>query len=67
MTFKETKFVRQETFEKAFPLEEESLLKNGDRKKGDNNDQDATKKQMVPFSKLVSRLERWDFLKTDKN
>ena len=65
MTFKETKFVRQETFEKAFPLEEESLLKNGDRKKGDSND--ATKKQMVPFSKLVSRLERWDLLKTDKN
>ena len=56
MTFKETKFVRQETFEKAFPLEEESLLKNGDRKKVDSND--ATKKQMVPFSKLVSRLER---------
>ena len=60
MTFKETKFVRQETFENAFPVEEELLLKNGDRKKSDNNGQDATKKQMVPFSKLVSRLERWD-------
>ena len=57
MTFKETKFVRQETFEKAFPLEEESLLKNGDTKKGDKNGQDATKKEMVPFSKLVSQIE----------
>ena len=57
MTFKETKFVRQETFEKAFPLEEESLLKNGGTKKSDKNGQDATKKEMVPFSKLVSQIE----------
>ena len=63
------KFVKEnyckykETFEKTFPLEEESLLKNGDRqnKNGDNSSQDATKKQMVPFSKLVSRLAWWDY------